>query len=264
MCRIIARAEHAWENAGNERECRGAVVKSIVRVGLIGDFDSSVPAHQAIPLALKNAGEQSGVQAAVEWVPTDEISSTGRLSRFDGIWCVPASPYRSMDGALLSIRYARENQIPFLGTCGGFQHAVIEYARNVLGWSDAEHAETSPEAHRAVISPLECALVEATDSVRLLPGTRIARAYGATEITAEYRCRYGLNNEFRAALTDGPLRVAAQDRHGDVRAIELDGNTFFIVTLFQPERAALRREAVPLAVALVEACAAQYAGRRTA
>jgi CTP synthase (UTP-ammonia lyase) len=235
---------------------RGAAVKSTVRVGLIGDFDSSVQAHQAIPLALKNAGEHCGVQAAVEWVPTDQISSS-HLSRFDGIWCVPASPYRSMDGALLSICYARERKIPFLGTCGGFQHAVIEYARNVLGWSDAEHAETSPEAHRAVISPLECSLVEAKDSVRLLLGTRIAGAYGATEITAEYRCRYGLNNEFRAALTEGPLRVAAEDQHGDVRAIELDGNAFFVATLFQPERAALRREAVPLAVAFVEACAAQ-------
>jgi len=233
---------------------RGAAVKSTVKVGLIGDFDSSVPAHQAIPLALKTAGEHCGVQAAVEWVPTDEINSSGHLLRFDGIWCVPASPYRSMDGALLSICYARERKIPFLGTC--FQHAVIEYARNVLGWSDAEHAETSPEAHRAVISPLECSLVEAKDSVRLLPGTRIARAYGATKITAEYRCRYGLNNGFRAALTKGPLRVAAEDQHGDVRAIELDGETFFVATLFQPERAALHREAVPLAVAFVEACAA--------
>jgi len=232
-------------------------VRSIVKVGLIGDLDSSVPAHQAIPLALKNAGEQCGVQVAVEWAQTDEIRSTGRLSRFDGIWCVPASPYRSMDGALLSICYARESKTPFLGTCGGFQHAVIEYARNVLGWSDAEHAETSPGAHRAVISPLECSLIEAKDSVRLLPGTRIAQAYGTTEIIAEYRCRYGLNNEFRAALTEGPLRVSAEDQHGDVRAIELDGHTFFVATLFQPERAALRREAVPLAVAFVEACAAR-------
>jgi len=232
-------------------------MKSIVRVGLIGDLDSSVPAHQAIPLAIKNAGEQCGVQVTFDWVQTDEIGSTERLSQFDGIWCVPASPYRSMDGALLGIRYARENKIPFLGTCGGFQHAVIEYARSVLNWSDAEHAETSPGAHRAVISPLECSLVETKDSVRLLSGTRIAQAYGTTEITAEYRCRYGLNNKFRAALTAGPLRVAAEDQHGDVRAIELDGSAFFVATLFQPERSALRREVVPLAVAFVEACATQ-------
>jgi len=237
-------------------------MRKTTRIGLIGDFDSSVPAHQAIPLALKSAGEQCGLQTVVEWVPTNEIMSAERLSGIDGLWCVPASPYRNMDGALLSIRYARESQIPFLGTCGGFQHAVVEYARNVLGWSDAEHAETSPGAHRAVISALECSLVEAKESVRLLAGTRIAQAYGVSEITAEYRCRYGLNNDFRAALIEGPVRVAAVDQRGDVRAIELDGHAFFVAALFQPERAALRREAVPLAVAFVEACAANSERRR--
>jgi CTP synthase (UTP-ammonia lyase) len=232
-------------------------VKSVVTIGLVGDFDSAVPAHQAIPLALKDAGQQCGVQAIIQWLPTDEISGEGLLSQFDGLWCVPGSPYRSMDGALLAIRHAREGNIPFLGTCGGFQHVIVEYARNVLGWSDADHAESSPQAFRAVISPLECPVIEDKDSVRLLPGTRIARAYGASHITAEYRCRYGLNNEFRAALTAGPLRVAAEDQHGDVRAIELDGKALFVATLFQPERAALRREAVPLAAAFVAACTAE-------
>lgn len=230
-------------------------MKSAVTVGLIGDFDSSVLAHRAIPVALKNAAEQHGVAARVEWLPTDEITDTDCLRKFNGLWCVPASPYRNMEGALLAIRHAREGSIPFLGTCGGFQHAIVEYARAVLGWSDADHAESSPEARRAVISPLACSAIETKESVRLLPGTRIARAYGTSHITAEYRCRYGLNNEFRAALTGGPLRVAAEDQFGDVRAIELDGQAFFIATLFQPERAALRWEVVPLAVAFVQACA---------
>jgi CTP synthase (UTP-ammonia lyase) len=230
-------------------------MKSAVTIGLIGDFDSSVAAHQAIPVALKNAGEPHGIEALIEWLPTDKISSRDSLAKFDGMWCVPASPYRNMDGALLAIGYARDSNIPFLGTCGGFQHAIVEYARSVLGWSDADHAESSPQARRPVISPLACAAIETKESVRLMPGTRIARAYGASQITAEYRCRYGLNNEFRAALTEGPLRVAAEDQYGEVRAIEIDGEGFFIATLFQPERAALRGEAVPLAAAFVEACA---------
>jgi CTP synthase (UTP-ammonia lyase) len=108
-------------------------------------------------------------------IPTDTITRVEVVAGFDGLWCVPASPYRSMDGALTAIRFARERSRPFLGTCGGFQHAVIEYARNVLGWPDAEHAETSPDAARPVINELECALVEATETVTLFPGTRIAR-----------------------------------------------------------------------------------------
>lgn len=228
-----------------------------VRVGLVGDFDASVPAHQAIPLALRQAGEALGFEVGFEWIPTDEILSVSRLSGFDGLWCVPASPYRSMDGALLAIRHAREGAVPFLGTCGGFQHAIVEYARNVLGWADADHAETAPDAARTVIAPLACALVEATDSVRLLPGTRIAAAYGTSETREGYRCRYGLNPAFRAALVSGPLRPAAEDGTGEVRAVELEGRPFFVATLFQPERAALRGLPVPLARAFVQACAGE-------
>jgi CTP synthase (UTP-ammonia lyase) len=141
-------------------------------------------------------------------------------------------------------------------TCGGFQHAVVEYARNVLGWTDAEHGETAPAAARAVSSPLECSLVEVTATVRLLSGTRIASAYEASEVTEGYRCRYGLNPAFRAQLVAGPLRASAEDEAGEIRAIELDDHPFFVATLFQPERAALAGKSVPLARAFVKRCAA--------
>lgn len=223
-------------------------------IGLIGDHDEAVPAHRAIPIALRQSAQMAGIDVKIEWVPTREINSTARISCFNGLWCVPASPYRNMDGALLAIRHARECGVPFLGTCGGFQHALVEYARNVLGWADADHAETAPDSSRAVIAPLECALVEKTGTVRLLPGSRIAAAYGAESTTEAYHCRFGLNPQFRAALTTGPLRVVAEDETGEVRAIELDGHPFFVATLFQPERAALTGEAVPLAAAFVRAC----------
>jgi CTP synthase (UTP-ammonia lyase) len=230
-------------------------MRTNVKVGLIGDYNESVPAHQSIPLALQRAAEELNIEVAFEWIPTDEITSVSRIYRFDGLWCVPASPYRSMEGALLAIRHVRESNVPFLGTCGGFQHAVIEYARNVLGWADAEHAETAPDAARAVISPLECALVEATGSVRLFPGTRIALAYGVSETTEGYRCRYGLNPVFQAALVAGPLRATADDETREVRAVELDDHPFFVATLFQPERAALKDQSAPLVVAFIRASA---------
>lgn len=219
------------------------------RIALVGDFDPSVPAHRAIPLALGDA-------ATAVWVPTESIDSTSVLESFDGIWCVPASPYRSTEGALTAIRFARETGRPFLGTCGGFQHAVIEYARNVLGWADAEHAETAPEAARPVVSLLACSLVEAKGGVTFSPGSRIAKAYGAQEATEGYRCRYGLNPEFREALLAGPLQVSAIDEEGEVRGVELDGHPFFVATLFQPERGALEGRRVPLAEAFIAACAA--------
>lgn len=161
-----------------------------------------------------------------------------------------------MAGALIAIRFARENRVPFLGTCGGFQHAIIEYARNVLGWTDAEHAETAPRAARPVITPLACELVEATDSVRFQPGSRIASYYGSEVATEGYRCRYGLNPELQAALLlSGPLRAGARDAAGEVRAVELDEHPFFLATLFQPERAALHGRVPPLVAAFVRSSA---------
>ena len=226
-----------------------------LQIGLIGDFDESVTAHRAIPLALRLAAEQLAQPLNAEWLATDALPDATRLARFDALWCVPASPYRSMDGALRGIRYAREQRVPFLGTCGGFQHAVIEYARHVLGWANAEHAETAPQAERAVINTLACSLVEVSDDVRLQPGSRIATAYGCERAYEGYRCRYGLNPAFAEPLTLGPLRATAHDAQGEVRAIELDGHPFFVCTLFQPERAALRGEVPPLVRSFIQAAA---------
>lgn len=222
-----------------------------VSVGIIGDFNSAVLAHRATKPALELAARSLGASVQIQWLATDTIQAAADLTSFDGLWCVPGSPYRSMDGALTGIRYARERGVPFLGTCGGFQHAVVEFARNVLGWSDAEHAETAPGAACAVISLLACALVEVNDTMVLQPRSRIARAYGLREISEGYHCRYGLNEAFRRKITAGPLREVAHDAQGEVRAIELEGHPFFVATLFQPERAALQGHNPPLVAAFV-------------
>jgi CTP synthase (UTP-ammonia lyase) len=226
---------------------------STLSLGLVGNYDAMVPAHQAIPRAFALAADALDLNIQTEWLPTETIRNEDQLTAFDGLWCVPASPYRSMEGALRAIRFAREQQRPFLGTCGGFQHAIVEYARNVLGWADAEHAETAPEAARPVITALACSLVEAADTIRFRPGSRLAAAYGSLEADERYRCRYGLNPDFQAVLISGPLRISGEDAAGEVRAIELDGHPFFVATLFQPERAALEARLPPLVAAFVQA-----------
>ncbi|RON47552.1 CTP synthase C-terminal region-related (seleno)protein [Pseudomonas frederiksbergensis] len=226
-----------------------------IRIALIGDYDPQVTAHQAIPIALGMAAEHSGLDVQFQWLATDQINADTPFNTFDGFWCVPASPYRDMDGALRAIRFAREHQRPFLGTCGGFQHAVLEYARNVLGWADAEHGETSPDAERALLTPLTCSLVEAVDSIHLVEGSLIAKAYEKSEIHEGYRCRYGVNPQFEQELLNQKLNAVGHDSNGDLRAVELKGHPFFVATLFQPERAALKGTLPPLVRALVEACA---------
>ena len=225
-----------------------------ITIGLIGDRSDAVIAHRAIPPALAMAARELGIEVEHEWVPSEEVTSTERIAAFRGVWCIPGSPYRSMEGVLLAIRYAREHQRPFLGTCGGFQHAIIEYARNVMNWSDADHAESSPQAERAVIAPLACGLLSDFGSLKLTAGTRLAQAYGKLHTEEEYLCSFGVNPAFRATLVTGPLREAAVDQTGDLRAVELYAHVFFIGTLFQPERAALHGKTPPLVVAFLKAC----------
>jgi CTP synthase (UTP-ammonia lyase) len=160
-----------------------------------------------------------------------------------------------MTGALAAIRVAREWRIPFLGTCGGFQHVVIEYARNVLGHTGADHAESNPAAALALVTPLACALVEARGRIRLAMDSLTAQACGCSEIEEEFNCRYGFNEQHRDMFANSVLRITGTDEHGAMRILELNGHPFFVATLFQPERRALRGEAHPLVSAFLAAAA---------
>jgi CTP synthase (UTP-ammonia lyase) len=164
------------------------------RVALVGDYDPSVIAHQAIPEALRLAGIQSGDNVEGIWLHTASIADpASQLRDFAGIWCVPASPYANAEGAVGAIRYAREQGRPFLGTCAGFQHALLEYIRNVCGLREAAHAEDNPEAGCRVISPLSCSLVEKSGDILLQDGTRLYQAYGerVCDIEVEVKRRGG-------------------------------------------------------------------------
>ncbi|QXI27354.1 CTP synthase C-terminal region-related (seleno)protein [Pseudomonas vanderleydeniana] len=232
-------------------------LRPALKIALVGDHDPQVTAHKAIPVALQLAGQAAGLPVKAHWVASESIETADDLSGFDGIWCVPASPYRSLDGALLAIRHAREQRIPYLGTCAGFQYGILEYARHVLGWTDAEHGEEAPDSPRAVISPLSCALVEASDGIRLVEGSRIARAYANLRTHEGYHCRYGINPAFEAALLDGDLQATGHDDLGELRAVELRNHPFFVATLFQPERAALQGVTPPLVSAFLSACSGE-------
>jgi CTP synthase (UTP-ammonia lyase) len=226
----------------------------MTRIALIGDFDEQKTAHRAIPLALAAAAEQARAPVAWEWLHTATLGRNvaARLASFDAVWCVPGSPYADGNAAIDAIRFARESARPFLGTCGGFQHALLEYAESI--WSvDAANAETNPDATDPVITPLECARIDVAAEIYFEPGSRLARIYGTASTREEYRCRYGLSPRYAQRLASGALRVAARDSAGGVVGIEHAEHPFFFGALFQPERVALVGRAPPLIAAFVSA-----------
>lgn len=231
-------------------------------IALIGDHDPAITAHRAIPLALALAAAAEGIEIEWRWVATAELEgSLGPLDRAGAVWCVPGSPYTSTAGALSAIRHARLTRIPFLGTCGGFQHLMLEYADSMWGLDRVAHAETDPGAVDPVIAPLSCSLVEQQGEIRLLPDSRAARAYGRPSIVEGYHCRYGLNPRYASRLASGPLRATGWDTNGEVRVVELEEHPFFVGTLFQPERAALSDRAPPLVRAWLAAATGRDSNR---
>ncbi|ANE45938.1 hypothetical protein SY83_06125 [Paenibacillus swuensis] len=229
----------------------------MIRVALIGDYDPQVVAHVAIPQAIELAANDLGIVVDFEWIATTVLEEgfEQRLAKYQAIWwTVPASPYASMQGALNGIRYARENQVPFLGTCGGFQHMIIEFARNALGLHEADHAEENPDASVLLVAPLTCSVSEKTQKFRLAPDSKVATVYGTNEISEQYgTCNYGLNPDFASHLEKAGIRIVGVDHNGETRIMEYSQHPFYVGALFQPERSALNKIVHPLIKAFIQA-----------
>ncbi len=135
-----------------------------------------------------------------------------------------------------AIRFARENGAPLLGTCGGFQHIILEHARNVLGIADAEHEESNPEAPRLFIARLACSLKGRTMTITPAPGSLLAKLYGRAAAEEKYYCNFGVNPNYVETLRGSGLRIVAADAEGEARAVELTGHPFFLGTLFLPQQ----------------------------
>ena len=206
------------------------------RLALVGDRSPHVRSHQRIPALLTALASREGLPLDAYWIATPEAAGAG-LAGFDAIWLLPGSPYESMAGALTAARAAREGLIPFLGTCGGFQHALLEFARTVCGLTGAGHAEYGPVTGDSLIVPLSCALAGHEAEVLVSPGSLAQRALGAERTVERYHCSYGLSHGYLELISGHGMLFTGQDREGDIRILELPGHPFFLATLFQPELA---------------------------
>ncbi len=226
-------------------------------IAIIGDFDPNNRSHVATSEAIGHSLIALNLAVEHQWIGTEHVAAPGgvdQLAGLNGLWIAPASPYKSMEGALLAIRRAREAQVPLLGTCGGFQHIILEYARNVLGITDAQHEESEPNAPRLIISRLACSLMGRMMTIKLKAGSLAARSYGRTTIQEQYHCNFGVNPDYIKTLRSSSLRIVGSDDEGEVRVVELAEHPFFIGTLFLPQLSSTTSQPHPLVSAFVRAC----------
>jgi CTP synthase (UTP-ammonia lyase) len=205
-------------------------------IAVVGDRDTSLLTHRELDAAI--ARLPTSVQAS--WVGTDRLGVHERtpspfMQGVDGVWLAPGTPYRDDDAVYTLLREVRERGIPFLGTCGGFQYALVEFAHNVAGIADAVHAESDPGARDPVVGLLGCSLVGARRTVTAVPSTRLAAYTGTVPFHAFHWCNYGLQQQWIPQLEDAGLVVSANAEDAGVEAVELPSHPFFVATLFQPQ-----------------------------
>jgi CTP synthase (UTP-ammonia lyase) len=242
----------------------GASVR--VRVGIVGDFDRGKHSHWATEAALFHAAACLGLLVEPRWIATPSLGTADvarRLDGIDGVWGAPGSPYASKEGALRAIEHARRRDMPYLGTCGGFQHALIELARNELGVADADSAEDNPGGKNNVITLVSCPApgraaggprLNGTDVARVVPGTLLETLCGPGDMRPEYFCSYETNAAFIPRWEAAGLRVAARGAEGEMRAFELPQNRFFVAALFQPQLSSSFERPHPIVQGFLRAC----------
>jgi len=205
-----------------------------VDIAIVGDKNDAYPSHREIDAVRSMLGE--GVDT--EWVPTDG-ERVHDLEGFHGIWLTPGSPYADDAAAYEAVRWARERDVPFLGTCGGLQYAVIEYFRNVLGLASASHAESDGVDDTNVVRALACSLDGEERLVRPLAGTRFARLVDGEPFVGMHYCNYGPSTDALQRLVEGGMVIEATADDAEAEVIELPTNRFFMLSLFQPQIGAL-------------------------
>ena len=196
-----------------------------IAIALVGDFDEKMYTHISLNASIDHCRPHLPFELEAKWVSTqhcDEIMSAEKL--YSGIWIAPGSPYKNESNVLKLIRWARENNTPLLGTCGGFQFMALEYARNKLKIPDAGHAE-SGDSLNPVISLLSCWLKGQDEQISIPDkDSWFFNIFKSHTINGRYYCSYGVNPNYYKMLNQHPFIFAAFSPAGDVRAFELFGH----------------------------------------
>ncbi|MCR4659887.1 MAG: CTP synthase [Bacteroidales bacterium] len=237
-----------------------------VSVGLVGKYVQLQDAYKSITEAFIHAGAELRCKVKVSYINSEELTEDNvaeRLAGLTGILVAPGFGNRGIEGKILAVRYARENAIPFLGICLGMQCAVVEFARNVLGYADAHSVEIAPTTAHPVIDMMEeqKSISNMGGTMRLgaypchlVKGTKAYEIYGCEDISERHRHRYEFNNayleEFRAA---GMVPAGLNPDTGLVEIVEIPEHPFFVGAQFHPEYKSSVMHPHPLFVAFVKA-----------
>ena len=233
--------------------------KKLVRIALVGKYVKLHDAYLSVMEALRHAGYDHSARVEIDWVDSETLTEenvASRLGDADGVIIPGGFGNRGIEGKISAIRYARENNIPFLGICLGMQLAVVEFARHVCGMTDAHSSELNPATTHPVIDlmPDQVGVTDMGGTMRLgsypchlVEGTRAADIYGVQDIHERHRHRYEVNNTFREELEKAGLVLSGLSPDGRlVEMVELPQHPWFVAGQFHPELKSRPNRAHPL------------------
>ena len=219
-----------------------------VKIALVGKYVQLHDAYLSVAEALHHAGYSYGNKVKIDWIDSETLTADNIdsvLGSADGILVPGGFGSRGIEGMILAARYAREKNVPYFGICLGMQIAVIEYARDVLGWSDADSREFNENSSHRVIDfmPGQNDEIDKGGTLRLgsypchiVAGTEMEKCYGTGLIRERHRHRYEFNNEYRAELEAAGLRISGTSPDGRlVETVEVPGEYFRVGVQFHPE-----------------------------
>ncbi len=230
-----------------------------VKIALVGKYVQLHDAYLSVAEALSHAGFENGAEVEIKWIDAELVTDfrvDELLSDCDGILVPGGFGDRGVDGKISAIKYARENNVPFLGICLGMQTAVMEFARNVLGLKDANSSEFKPDGECSVIDLMEDQRKGAPKGgtmrlgaypCKVKPGTTLQRTYDAKEVAERHRHRYEFNNEYRELFEENGMVFSGTSPNGLlVEAVELSDLDFFVGVQYHPEFKSRPNHAHPL------------------
>jgi CTP synthase (UTP-ammonia lyase) len=225
----------------------------MVQIAILGDFNPDYSTHHALSESLRHITKQFTEQIQFDWIGTGRFDYRNSFPFYSGLWIAPGSPYKDMQNVLNAIRFTRVNGIPTFGNCGGFQHMIIEFARNVCGIKNADHEETNPHATDMVISKLFCSLIGQEEELTLVNKTsRLYTIINNHKIRGRYYCRYGINHDYIGNLRAKGLSFTSLSPDGEIRSFELPDHPFFLGTLFQPALTSTEEQPDPIIIDFVK------------
>ncbi len=228
----------------------------LYKIAILGDFNPVHSTHHALNDSTRQIKKLFTDEIQFDWIGTDIFNcKTAFTNLYSGLWIAPGSPYKDMQNVLDTIKYARINNIPTLGNCGGFQHMIIEFARNVCGITLADHEETNPGSPDLLIAKLSCSLIAQQEQLTIVDkDAALFNIVQKEQLTGKYFCSYGLNKSYVGQLKSNGLKITALSGDDEVRAFEIANHPFFIGTLFQPALTSTADEPNPIITAFVKKC----------